>query len=79
MLHKAANPPLADTVVNPVNSAPVDADGDWTTDFASWSGTLVSAECVLTRAHALKGTDGQGAGIVPANLTCRTDGLFRRV
>jgi hypothetical protein len=73
MIVEASNPLIAGTVVNLINHAPLDVNGDGVTDFSSWSGTLISDEWVLTCAHALEGTDGHGAGINVGDLECRTD------
>ena len=74
MLREAGNPLLNQTVVRIRNNAPVDVDGDQVPDYLTWSGTLIASEWVLTCAHALQGTDGQGAGINVTSLECETEG-----
>jgi hypothetical protein len=73
MIIEAGNPLIAGTVVILINHAPVDVDGDSVVDFASWTGTLISKEWVLTCAHALEGLDGRGGGLSAASMECRTD------
>lgn len=67
MQNEAGNPLLA-PVVYLGNSDP-DAQ------FGTWTGTLISSNWILTCAHALQGTDGQGAGINVADLSWYSPGI----
>ncbi|MBK7998632.1 MAG: trypsin-like serine protease [Verrucomicrobia bacterium] len=67
MRNEAGNP-LLTPVVYLGNSDPNAA-------FGSWTGTLISSNWILTCAHTLQGTDGQGAGINVANLEWYSAGI----